>query len=123
LFRGDFEKDYAFAFEVFAKLLSEKLEQISSLKEQLKDEKYLQEQINTQQSKFDQLILNREQNEKQIISEKDYTYAFEVFAKLWSEKLEEIRYLKKKLKQVRHIKRELRENRRLKEKLKEKNEF
>jgi len=123
LFVGDFEKDYAFAFEVFAKLLSEKLEQISSLKEQLKDKKYLQEQINTQQSKFDQLILNREQHEKQIISEKDYTYAFEVFAKLWSKKLEEIRYLKKKLKQVRHIKRELRENRRLEEKLKEKNEF
>jgi len=92
-FDGNFEKDYAFAFEVFAKLLSEKQKRIHNRKEQLKDETYLQEQISIQQSKFDQLILNREHNEKQIISKKEYIHAFEVFAKLWSEKLEEIRTL------------------------------
>jgi len=96
-FDSNFEKDYAFAFEVFAKLLSQKQERIHHFKEKLKDKTHLQEQITTQQSKFDQLILDREQNEKQIISEKDYTYAFEVFAKLWSEKQEEIRHLKVKL--------------------------
>jgi len=98
-FGGNFEKDYTFAFEVFAKLLSEKQEQIRHLKEKLKGKKHLQEQISTQQSKLDHLILNREQNEKQIISEKDYTYAFKVFAELWSEKQEEMRHLKEKLKE------------------------
>ena len=99
LFGGDFEKDYTYACKVFAKLWSEKQEKIRHLKEKLKDKKYLQEEINTQQSKFDQLILNIEQHEKQIISEKDYTNAFKVFAKLWSEKQEEIRHLKEKLKE------------------------
>jgi len=97
LFNGNFEKDYTFAFKVFDKLLSEKREEIHHLKEEFEGEKYLQEQITTQQSKFDQLIPNRE-HEKQIISEKEYAFAFEVFAKLWSEKLEEIRHLKEKLK-------------------------
>ncbi len=72
---------------------------INRLSRKLKDKSYLQEQISTQQSKFDQLILNREQNEKQIISEKDYTYAFKVFAELWSEKQEEMRHLKEKVKE------------------------
>jgi len=121
-FDGNFEKDYAFAFEVFAKLLSEKQEKIHQLMEQFEDKKHLQEQLNTQQSKFDQLIPNRE-NEKQIISEKEYTHAFEVFVKLWSEKLEEVHHLKEKLKEVRLIKRKLREARHLKVKLKEKNVF
>jgi len=95
LFDGNFEKDYTFAFKVFAKLLSGKQEEISHLKEELNSTKDLQEEISTQQSKFDQLIHNRE-HKKQIISEKEYAFAFEVFAKLWSEKLEEIRHLKEK---------------------------
>ena len=96
-FGGNLEKDYTFAFEVFAKLLSEKQEQIHRLRGKLKDEKYLQEH-SIQQSEFDQLILDKEQNEKEI-SEKDYTFAFEVFAKLWEEKLKEIRHLRGKLKE------------------------
>jgi len=51
-FDGNIEKDYTFAFEVFAKLLSEKQEQIRQLKEKLKDKEHLQEQTSTQQSKF-----------------------------------------------------------------------
>jgi len=95
LFGDNFEKKYIDAFEIFAKLLSEKQEQIHHRKERLEDKKHLQEQADIQQSKLAQLILNREQYEKQIISEKKYTYAFEVFAKVWSEKQEEIRHLKK----------------------------
>jgi len=76
-----------------------KQEEIRHLKEKFEDKEHLQEQINTQQSKLAQLILNREQYEKQIVSENKYTYALEVFAKLWSEKQEEIRHLKKKLKE------------------------
>jgi len=96
---GDFEKNYTFAFKVFAKLWSEKQEKIRHLKEKLKGKKHLQEQADIQQSKLAQLILDREQYEKQIVSENKYTYAFEIFAKLWSEKQEEIRHLKKKLKE------------------------
>jgi len=99
LFGGDFEKNYTFAFEVFGKLWSEIQEEIRHLKEKFEDKKHLQEQTNTQQSKLAQLILDREQYEKQIISENKYTYAFEVFGKLWSEKQEEIRHLKEKLKE------------------------
>ena len=99
LFGGDFEKDYTFAFEVFAKLWSEKQEQILHLKEKFENKNHLQEQINVRNSKLAQLILDREQYEKLIVSKKKYTFALEVFAKLWSEKQEEIRHLKEKLKE------------------------
>ena len=44
----------------------------------------------------DDFELNQNNNEKQI-SEKDYIFAFEVFAKLWAEKLKEINHLSRKL--------------------------
>jgi len=102
MIKDDIENKYAFAFEVFAKLWSEKQKQINKLEEKFKTKKQIPEQIASQQSKLAQMIFNREQYEKQIVSENKYSFAFEVFAKLWSEKQNELRQLKEKIKRIRY---------------------